>query len=249
MAFKSVDSSLDKIVERTKKSQIQAALTVQRLSRDQKRDHTIFLVWKLLMRIARCAINSATGSKPDDNLVVYALMVVVHDKQTTFKAMFDCEWGEALLVLDEQIMRLPKLKDDPHFLIDLVDPHKVGRDDKLLNIANDVERASVATPTGDNTTTAAAATARTTVDAEASTPSLNTCKANLSLRFQTATTESVSSTEHDPDARAVVMTFPLMNRKTETANSGVYYASLKTHILVSSSTAWYWRKMILKERG
>ena len=79
------------------------------------------------------------------------------------------------------------------------------------------------TPTGDNTTTAAAATTRTTVDAEASTPSLNTCKANLSLRFQTATTESVSSTEHDPDARAVVMTFPLMNRKTETANSGVYY--------------------------
>jgi len=113
MAFKSVESSLDKIVERTKKSQIQAALAVQRLSRDQKRDHTIFLVWKLLMMIARCTINSVTGSKPDDNLVVYVLMVVVHDKQTTFKAMFDCEWGEALLVLDEQIMRLPKLKDAP----------------------------------------------------------------------------------------------------------------------------------------
>jgi len=229
MAFKSVDSSLDKIVERTKKSQIQAALAVQRLSRDHKRDHTILLVWKLLMKIARCAI-TATGSKPDDNLVVYVLMVVVRDKQTTFKAMFDCAWGEALLVLDQHIMRLPKLKDAPKFLIDLVDPHKVARDDELINIANDVVSASVTTPTGDNTTTAAAATAHKTADAEASTPSLNTCKANLSLRFQKATTESASSTKHNSDARAVVMMFPLKNRKTETADSALYYNSLKTHI-------------------
>jgi len=115
VGYERVEASLNKVAEQCKEQQKQAALALQLMDRDDKRDHTIFLAWDLLMKltgsIIKVVLHMGDNVKPGQKLVIQVLLKTIRTSTNINKwnGMFGCHWGKAFLKF-----LLLKLKERTH---------------------------------------------------------------------------------------------------------------------------------------
>ena len=245
VGYERVEASLNKVVEQCKEHQKEAALALQLMDRDDKRNHTIFLAWDLLMKltgsIIKVVLHFGDSVKPGQKLIIQVLLKTIRTNINKWNGMFGCHWGNAFLVLKERTQCENTLACDPSFVSDNITVYDLVDSVDLMDLS-DMEMPDVPNPgfqKADSGAEAKTGTTDTGTMTDISTlkdpasGNLDGVRKQLSLSFQTFSTtreKSPSTSYHDPEGLHFTMNFALRNQKTDVVSATAYGYSLKAHL-------------------
>lgn len=252
MGYKRVEDSLNKVVEQCKAKQKEATLALERLDRDDKRNHTITLAWKLLMKLTsgviKLGLRLGDKVKPDQKLVIQVLLQTIHDNSNEWDGMFGCHWGYAFMVLNEITGYRITLISNPHFVDFQIGEYSSPTDTGDLSDLEKPDTSNSGTQGAENgakrvkTAECGVMTDISTMEDPPPSENLEEVRKHLvfrsseklSLTFPaTITTKATSSPPSAQDKSVVYVAplhFQLRNQKTEMVNAAKYVHSLKTHL-------------------
>ena len=230
VGYKSVEASLNKVVDQCKAKYREAAIALERMDRDDKRNHTISLVWKLLMKLTssviKLGLKMEDDVKPDQKLVIQVLLKTIRDN-VSCDGMFGCHWGHAFKVLEEITKCTNTLISDPHFVVWNIGDYTPLDDD---GDQSDLEKPYIPIEGTQKAKSGAKLVDASTMTDPPPSDTLDDVRKKLTLNFQVAKTSSTMPTEQDPNSFQMSMHFALRNRKTEIVNVARYNHSLKVHV-------------------